>query len=83
MRLLVSVGGEKKWCTGNTVNAFKELVATVEGKDFKVLTIFYDSKKERRRFKRELRRAGGDIVKAAKNYLSWWENIQQRRAKVH
>jgi len=81
MRILVAVNGEKKWCVGNTVKAFKDFVDTVDGKEFKILTIFYDGKKERRRFKREVRRAGGDVVKAAKNYLSWWETIQKRRAK--
>jgi hypothetical protein len=45
------------------------------------LTIFYDSKKEKRRFKREVREAGGDLVQAAKNYLKWWETIQERRRK--
>ena len=80
MRLLVKIGEDKKWCTGNTVKAFKEFLDAVEGKEFKVLTIFYDGKKEKRRFKREVRKAGGDIVKAAKNYLNWWEKIQSRRA---
>jgi hypothetical protein len=80
MRLLVAVDGEKHWCIGNTVKAFKELVEAAEGKSsVKLLTVFYDSTKEKRRFKRELRKAGGNLIQAAKNYLNWWNTIQERR----
>ncbi len=80
MRIYVAGNGEKKWCIGNTVKAFKELVEFAEGKsEVKLLTVFYDSKKEKRRFKREVRSAGGDFVQAAKNYLHWWQTIQERK----
>jgi len=80
MRIYVAGDGEKKWCIGNTVKAFKELVEFAEGKkELKLLTVFYDSKKEKRRFKREVRKAGGSFVEPAKSYLKWWETIQARK----
>lgn len=80
MRLYVTVNGEKLKLAGNMAKTFQQLTEAVsEGQSVRILTIFYDSKKEKRRFKRELRGAGGDLIKAAHNYLSWWTEIQRRR----
>ncbi|WP_456341948.1 hypothetical protein [Thermovibrio sp.] len=38
---------------------------------------FNGTKKERRRFKRELRQAGKDLLKAAENYLSWYKSCKR------
>jgi hypothetical protein len=82
MRLYVAVDSQKFKFVGSMATAFKQLTETVsEGQTVRILTIFYDSKKEKRRFKRELREAGGDLVQAAKNYLKWWETVQERRRK--
>ncbi|MEZ8221902.1 hypothetical protein GG496_002072 [Candidatus Fervidibacteria bacterium JGI MDM2 JNZ-1-D12] len=82
MRLYVAVDSQKFKFMGNMAKTFQQLTETVsEGQTVRVLTIFYDSKKEKRRFKRELREAGGDLLKAAQNYLNWWNTIQQRRQK--
>ncbi len=80
MRLYVAVNGQKFKFIGNMAKAFQQLTETVsEGQTVRILTIFYDSKKEKRRFKRELREAGGDLLKAARNYLDWWTGIQKRK----
>lgn len=82
MRLYVAVDNQKFKFVGNMAKTFQQLTETVsEGQAVKVLTIFYDSVKEKRRFKRELREAGGNLFKAAQNYLSWWNGVQQRRQK--
>ncbi len=82
MRLYVAIDDEKFKFAGNMAKAFQQLTETIsEGRTVRVLTIFYDSKKEKRRFKRELRSAGGDLLKAAQNYLKWWNTIQERRQK--
>ncbi len=82
MRLYVEVDSQRLKFVGNMAKTFRQLTETVsEGQKVRVLTIFYDSKKEKRRFKREVREAGGDLLKAAQNYLKWWDTIQQRRQK--
>lgn len=80
MRLYVAVDGQKFKFFGNMAKAFQQLTEAVsEGQTVRILTIFYDSKKEKRRFKRELREAGGDLLQAARNYLEWWTEIQRRK----
>jgi len=82
VRLLVELNGERRWCIGGTAEAFRQLVQAAEGKSsVRLLTVFYDSTKEKRRFKRELREAGGNLLQAAQNYLRWWDEIQERRTK--
>ncbi|MCX7642685.1 MAG: hypothetical protein N2116_02595 [Armatimonadetes bacterium] len=82
MRLYVAVDNQKFKFVGNMAKTFQQLTETVsEGQSVRVLTIFYDSKKEKRRFKRELREAGGNLLKAAQNYLNWWNTIHQRRQR--
>ncbi|MEO2068527.1 MAG: hypothetical protein ABGX27_03355 [Desulfurobacteriaceae bacterium] len=38
---------------------------------------FNGTKRERRRFKRELRCAGRDLLKAAENYLRWYKSCRR------
>ena len=38
---------------------------------------FNGTKRERRRFKRELREAGRDLLKAAQNYVNWYNNCKR------
>ncbi len=82
MRLFVTVDGQRFKFVGNMVKTFQRLTEAVsEGQTVRILTILYDSKKEKRRFKRELRETDSDLLKAAQNYLKWWNTIQQRRQK--
>ncbi|WP_457677721.1 hypothetical protein [Thermovibrio sp.] len=37
---------------------------------------FHGTKRERRRFKRELRQSGKDLLKAAQNYLNWYKSCK-------
>ncbi len=79
MRLYVQVDGERLAFTGNMAKVFEQLKQVAEGKAVRVLTIFYDCKKEKRRFKREWRKAGKDLSQTAQNYLEWWRTVQARR----
>lgn len=82
LRLCIATDGQKLKFAGNLAKVFQQLLNSVsEGQEVRVLTIFYDSKKEKRRFKRELRDNGRDLLKVAKNYLEWWDEIQKRRQK--
>lgn len=82
LRLHIATDSQKLKFTGNLAEVFQQLLNSVsEGQEVRVLTIFYDSKKEKRRFKRELRDSGRDLLKAARNYLEWWDEIQKRRQK--
>ncbi len=38
---------------------------------------FNGTKRERRRFKRELRATGKDLLKAAENYLNWYSRCKR------
>jgi hypothetical protein len=38
---------------------------------------FNGTKRERRRFKRELREAGKDLLKAAQNYVNWYKSCRR------
>lgn len=82
MRLYVEVNGEHLRFFGNMARVFERLDEAVKGKKgVRLLTVFYDSKKEKRRFKRELREARGNLVKAARRYLNWWRQIQARHRR--
>ena len=81
MRLYVQVDGERHAFTGNMAKVFEQLTQVAEGKAVRVLTVFYDSTKEKRRFKREWREAGKDLLQTAQNYLAWWQQVQARRLK--
>jgi len=81
VRLYVQVDGERHAFVGNMAKVFEQLRQVAEGKTVRVLTVFYDSTKEKRRFKREWREAGKDLLRTAQNYLAWWQQVQGRKLK--
>ncbi|RUM87947.1 MAG: hypothetical protein DSZ25_02790 [Thermovibrio sp.] len=48
-----------------------------EFKESPEILAFTGTKRERRRFKRELRCAGRDLLKAAENYLNWYRSCKR------
>ncbi len=81
VRLYVQVNGERYRLAGNMAAVFERLLEVAGDRQVRVLTIFYDSTKEKRRFKREWREAGRDLLQTARTYLEWWRTIQERRQK--
>ncbi|GBC98536.1 hypothetical protein HRbin17_01049 [bacterium HR17] len=82
MRLYVQVNGERHRFAGNMATVFEQLLDVAgEQRSVRVLTMFYDSTKEKRRFKREWRAAGKDLLQTARNYLAWWRTVQARRQR--
>jgi len=75
MELWVKAGEEKIKIQGS----LKSIFETVKEKfsDSPEILAFNGTKKERRRFKRELRCAGRDLLKAAQNYLNWYKNCRR------
>ena len=67
---------------GETVKLQGSLKAIFEAllekfKENPQILAFNGTKRERRRFKRELREAGRDLLKAAENYLNWYRNCKR------
>ena len=77
----MQVDGERHAFVGNMAKVFEQLRQVAEGITVRVLTVFYDSTKEKRRFKREWREAGKDLLRTAQNYLAWWQQVQGRKLK--
>lgn len=77
----MQVDGDRHAFVGNMAKVFEQLRQVAEGITVRVLTVFYDSTKEKRRFKREWREAGKDLLRTAQNYLAWWQQVQGRKLK--
>jgi len=60
---------------GSLKKIFEELLERFE--ESPQILAFNGTKRERRRFKRELRHAGKDLLKAAENYLNWYKNCKR------
>ena len=75
MELWVRSSGGTVKLQGSLKAIFEKL--TREFKESPEILAFNGTKKERRRFKRELRHAGRDLLKAAENYLSWYRNCRR------
>ncbi|WP_457567260.1 hypothetical protein [Desulfurobacterium sp.] len=69
MELWVRAGNEKIKIQGSLKFIYQTLLEKFE-KSPQILA-FNGTKRERRRFKRELRAAGKNLLKAAENYLNW------------
>ncbi len=80
MELWAKVGSSKKKFQGSLRSVMESLAEESRGKKKVELLSFHAGQKERRRLKRELRRAGGDLVKTANNLLSWFRSIEERKA---
>jgi len=66
--LYVQVDGERHAFVGNMAKVFEQLRQVAEGKTVRVLTVFYDSTKEKRRFKREWREGGEELFRNPQKY---------------
>ena len=76
MELWVRVNGKVVKLQGSLKAVFDAILAEFKESGAQVLA-FTGTKRERRRFKRELREAGADIVRAAENYISWYRNCKR------
>ncbi|WP_163329556.1 hypothetical protein GFV12_01630 [Desulfurobacterium thermolithotrophum] len=75
MELWVKVGGETVKLQGSLKAIYESLLEKFN--ENPQILAFNGTKKERRRFKRELRCASRDLLKAAKNYLNWYKNCKR------
>jgi len=67
--------GENRKLQGSLKAIFEEIK-----KEFKTspqILAFNGTKRERRRFKKELREANKDLLKAAENYINWYKNCKR------
>ncbi len=67
MELWAKVNGEVKKFQGSMLKVMKDLASLSKAE----LCAVNASKKELRRFKREFRKSGRDLVKAAQSYVNW------------
>jgi len=75
MELYVRANGETVKLQGSLKAIFERLLQ--EFKESPEILAFNGTKRERRRFKRELRCAGRDLLKAAENYLNWYRSCKR------
>ncbi len=80
MELWAKIGNSKKKFQGSLKRVMENLIQESKGKKKVQLLSFHAGQKERRRLKRELRRAGGDLVNTANNLLGWFRSIEERKA---
>ena len=75
MELWVRASGETVKLQGSLKAIYESLLEKF--KESPQILAFNGTKKERRRFKRELRCAGRDLLKAAENYLNWYRKCRR------
>ncbi|RUM90740.1 MAG: hypothetical protein DSZ26_02230 [Thermovibrio sp.] len=75
MELWVRDGGKTVKIQGS-LSAISEKILE-QFKESPEILAFNGTKKERRRFKRELRCSKRDLIKAAQNYLNWYRNCKR------
>jgi hypothetical protein len=80
MELWAKIGDEKVKFQGSMFNVLKQVLEKGQGKEVQLLS-FHAGQKERRRLKRELRCANKNLVEAARNYIRWALQIEERRIK--
>ncbi|SNR87798.1 hypothetical protein [Desulfurobacterium atlanticum] len=75
MELWVKAGEE----TVKIQGSLKSIFETVKNKftETPKILAFNGTKRERRRFKKELRFAKKDLIKAAENYLIWYKSCKR------
>ncbi len=80
MELWAKIGDEKVKFQGSMFNVLKQVLEKGQGKEVKLLS-FHAGQKERRRLKRELRCANKNLVEAARNYVRWALQIEERKIR--
>ncbi len=75
MELWIRDNGETVKLQGSLKAIFEEIIKN-HSQSPQILA-FNGTKKERRRFKRELRCANKDLLKAAQNYLNWYRSCRR------
>jgi len=75
MELWVREGDKSLKLQGSLKKIFEEVLQRFNQSP-QILS-YHGTKRERRRFKRELRHAQRDLIKAAENYLSWYKNCKR------
>jgi len=80
MELWAKIGDEKVKFQGSMFNVLKQVLERGQGKEVKLLS-FHAGQKERRRLKRELRCANKNLVEAARNYVRWALQIEERKIR--
>ncbi|WP_457643158.1 hypothetical protein [Persephonella sp.] len=80
MEVWVSIGGEKKKLQGSFKSVMETLYTEGKGTEVKLFSI-HAPKKELRRFKRELRKNGRNILETAKNIARWFYIKEMRKAR--
>ncbi len=80
MELWAKIDGEKVKFQGSMVKVLEELLERGKDKEVQLLS-FHAGQKERRRLKRELRAANKNLVEAARNYVRWFYQIEERRLR--
>ncbi len=81
MELWVKIGRTKKKFQGSFRSVMEELFKEAKGKKTVELLSFHAGQKERRRFKRELRANGRDLVKTASAIATWFYTRDLRRLR--
>lgn len=79
MELWATVAGEKKKYQGSFKKVMEELFFDGKEKDVRLLSV-HAPKKELRRFKREWRKTGKDLVETARMIARWFYLKELRRA---
>jgi thiamine pyrophosphate-dependent acetolactate synthase large subunit-like protein len=75
MELWVRDGEKSVKIQGSLKAVYEELLNRF--KESPQILAFNGTKRERRRFKKELRQANRDLLKAAQNYLNWYKNCKR------
>jgi len=79
MELWAKIGKTNKKFQGSMRSVMESLLKEAKGKKTVQLLSFHAGKKERRRLKRELRKAQKDLVTTAENIVSWYQEIENRK----
>ncbi|NPA51471.1 MAG: hypothetical protein GXO22_01080 [Aquificae bacterium] len=78
MELWAKIGEDKIKFQGSFKSVMEQLLEKSQDKDATLLS-FHTNQKERRRFKREYRAVGKNLVQLAQNYLAWSYLVEIRR----
>jgi len=80
MELWVNISGEKKKYQGSFKNVMESIYNEAKGKEADLLSI-HASKKELRRFKREWRKNGRNLIETARKIARWFYLRDYRKAR--
>ena len=79
MELWARIGKTNKKFQGSMRTVMESLLKEAKGKKNVELLSFHAGQKERRRLKRELRKAQKDLVATAQNIVNWYQQIESRK----